>query len=140
MGAEITPEVAAEVRERLESVRDGLSDVREELHRLAERAAARKAKYGEGPSDEMRERLAQFTDTDVVYLAFEMRNAAIGQAGEGHIPAAGVFETLTAALAEMTVRFVPPAVIERVDRIMDDEAKPDFAEGRFLRELEGDDA
>jgi hypothetical protein len=131
---DITPEVAAEVRERLKSVSDGLSVVGDGLDRLAEQMTARAAEFDEGPSDHMREKFTRFTDTDVVYLAFAMRNTAVAQAREGDIPAVGVFHTLTAALSEMTARFVPSAVAERVNRIFEDEAEPDFVDNRFLRD------
>jgi hypothetical protein len=135
----IGPEIAEEVRERLKSVNDGLSAVREELHRITTQAAERAAEFDEGPDDDLREKVARFTDTDLVYLAFAMRNTANAQAANGCIPAVGVLHTLTAALSEMTARFVPGAVLERVDRIFEEEAEPDFFDNRFLRNVLSED-
>jgi hypothetical protein len=135
----ISPELTEEVRERLKSVNDGLSAVRDELHRITTQAAERAAEFDEGPSDHLREKVARFTDTDLVYLAFAMRNTANAQAANGCIPGVGVLHTLTAALSEMTARFVPGAVLERVDRIFEEEAEPDFFDNRYLRDAMPDD-
>ena len=135
----IGPEIAEEVREALKSVSDGLSDVGDELRRMVERASERAAELDAGVTDHMREKFSRFTDTDVVYLAFAMSNSANAQARGGEVPAAGALLTLTAALSEMTARFVPHAVVERADRIFEEEAEPDFVDNRFLRDVLSED-
>jgi hypothetical protein len=138
-GGAAMPDVAVEAK-KLEEMKDELGGIRQSLVELA--ASLKKSEERQAEAfameDDLEERLSRVTDTDLVYMAHEAENLVFGQARDGYMPAPGALVLQRRTLVEMTLRFVPKAVIERVDRIFEDKAEMDCAEGRFLREVLSD--